>query len=192
MADIITETYRDSAVVKQLRQSFHAQAPRTLLLQQVICHDILHALTGVCSKARYRVIHEPLIRCCAEATVPAAVLRFLEDPAVHHLLSSIIGKPVLVRDLLLLKFSWKGYTVLNDTALEPPGIDFMIDLTPTWDQVWGGTCTYVDGTGGSLAITPGFGSVCIVERTQDLHRFIQYVNHYAGDRSRLLLVGHLV
>ena len=87
--------------------------------------------------------------------------------------------------------TWKDYMILNDQYLEKPGIDLVIDLTDNWNAEWGGVVTFTNGKGTVYPITPTENSLAIVERKKNLQKYIQYLNHYAKDQKRLLLIATL-
>ncbi|MBI2581817.1 hypothetical protein HYV87_01650 [Candidatus Woesearchaeota archaeon] len=87
--------------------------------------------------------------------------------------------------------TWKDYMILNDKYLQKPGIDVIIDLTDNWNAELGGVVTFTDGKGTVYPITPTENSLAIVERKKNLQKYIQYINHYAKDKKRLLLIASI-
>ena len=88
-------------------------------------------------------------------------------------------------------FGWKGHLIVNDSALEKPGIDAVLDLTEKWNDEAGGELIYVDGSGGYAATMPEFNKLLIFRRNKGTHRFVRYVNHLAGKKRRLFLMARL-
>jgi hypothetical protein len=113
----------------------------------------------------------------------------LNSSEVLSLVSTFCKKKAKKIEGRFYLFSWKDYTLLHDKAVLKPGIDIVLDLTPSWDPSFGGSAVYADGAGEfhSLLIAPN--TLTIVERKKGVQHFVQYVNHHAKKRQRILFLG---
>jgi|SRR3989344_2440046 len=87
--------------------------------------------------------------------------------------------------------TWKDYLILHDRYLEKPGLDIIIDLTERWNSDWGGKVIFTDGEGTVYPLEPARNSIALVERKKGLNKYIQYLNHQAKDRKRILLIASI-
>ena len=99
-----------------------------------------------------------------------------------------MGRKITLGRVYLYSFSQKDYTLLNDSYTEKPGVDIIFDLTVGWDSAWGGTITYVNGTGDALKLPVKPNSLMIIRRQKDEQRFVKYVNHLVGKRKRVFVI----
>jgi len=81
--------------------------------------------------------------------------------------------------------------ILNDKYLDKSGIDIIIDITKNWDEKWGGLFTYTDGLGNYVQVPPAENSLTIVKRKKGMNGFINYINHYAKKKERIVLIAKL-
>ncbi|MDP3698483.1 MAG: hypothetical protein Q8R47_02755 [Nanoarchaeota archaeon] len=106
-------------------------------------------------------------------------------------LSFVTKKKIEEVNFTVLVLTWKDYQILNDKYLEKPGTDIVIDLTDAWDADWGGVVTYTDGKGTAYPLAPAGNSLALVERKKNLHKYIQYINHYGKNKKRMVLIATL-
>jgi len=123
-----------------------------------------------------------------------------KDPLLHSFSTVSVDLPELPflrslfkkqPDFRSYRFGWKDYTLLHDLDMQKPGIDIIIDLAEDWQEKWGGSVYYVDGTGNFTKMPIKANTLILVKRTSGNNRFIKYVNHLAGTRKRSLLIGSL-
>ena len=113
----------------------------------------------------------------------------LSSSELCNFLSFITKKKIDELTFRAYLLSWKDYMILNDKYLEKPGVDVIIDLTEAWNSEYGGILTYTDGRGTVYPISSAGNNLAVVERKKTLHKYIQYLNHYAKDRKRLFLIA---
>lgn len=102
-----------------------------------------------------------------------------------------MGRPVQKVDLHVCLFSWKDYIVLSDETVEPASIDLIIDLTDDWPEGAGGEVIYRDRDGNYFPLQIASNMLVLVERKRAIQKFVKYVNHYAGNKRRILLMGKI-
>ena len=82
------------------------------------------------------------------------------------------------------KFSAGNYTLIEKVKTHT--ITLFIDLTPQWNESWGGSVHHA-GTDGSTIVPLRYGAAAAISSTT-LAPFVKYVNHHAGTNSRIFLV----
>jgi len=127
----------------------------------------------------------------AVAELPATLSKSFNQKEFLDFLSSILDKKVKNIKAQAYSFSWKDYTILSDTTLEEPGIDFIFDLTHDWDKKGNGYIFYKDGEGNFISLPIAADMLVIVERKEGVQKYVQYVNHYAQKNRRLLVMGRI-
>ena len=103
--------------------------------------------------------------------------------------SRIVNKKISKMKLRVLKFSWKDYLIINDKLKENPGFDIIFDITDDWNQDYGGSLVYVDGSGDHFHIPPKGNTLIIAERKKGVQKFVQYVNNLSKGKKHYLVIG---
>ncbi|KAJ2807966.1 putative component of NuA3 histone acetyltransferase complex [Coemansia guatemalensis] len=134
---------------------------------------------------------------------PAHVSKYLETPATGDL-ALFLRSASFARFLTQLtsldysnvsqqirKFEKGHYTLINDQALEPCGLDATLFLGSAletdnvpWDVSWGGATHYIADKDELLRIVPQPNSLALVLRDEGTLRFVKYLNFMAQQRSR--------
>lgn len=108
-----------------------------------------------------------------------------------HFLAQVLQKKAVRIIGEMVQFSWKDYTTLHDKNKEKPCIDIIIDLTPEWDDRYGGAVVYSDGKGGYTKVFAQKNSLFLVQREQGIQKYIQYVNNLSRGKKRFLFLGRI-
>ena len=125
------------------------------------------------------------------AVLPPSLQKLFRSAEFNEFLTQVLGKVVISTTALAYRFGWKDYTILHDERQEVPGIDLIIDFTDEWDERAGGKIRYKDQEGNFISLPLGGNILAIVRREKGVQKFVQYVNHYAGKRNRLLVMGNV-
>ena len=91
-----------------------------------------------------------------------------------------------VKDISIYKLSWQDYMILNDQNKEESEFDLFIDFTEEWNEFFGGSLIYVDGTGDYLKIPIRENMAGIIKKNDGVNKFIKYVNNHSGNQTRLI------
>ncbi len=129
-------------------------------------------------------------------------LKKSKNPLTHSYSSSKTILPTNLKEFLekltqsksktttLYQLKHKDYTILNDDNLTKSNYNILIDLTKNWQPEWGGTVTYTDGEGNIIQIPTEYNSITILN-TQNLQRYIKYINNLAQNNKRKLIIIEL-
>lgn len=115
----------------------------------------------------------------------------LNQPPFIDFIGTLLNKKVKGVSCTVFTLGWKDFTLLHDSHLEKPGYDFVVDATPLWDLSWGGSIVYVDGSGESTTIGSLPNTLLLAHRKKNVNKFIKYINHHAGKRTKTIIVGSL-
>lgn len=176
--------------IRQLKQAFHANKD----LPHVILFDFFekehyHKIKKKLSTINLTPEKNPLTH--SYTTVNTTLFT---DSVFEFIFKIILSKTTKLNlqnntniKQILFQFKTKDYLILNDNAIEPPGYDLIFDFTEHWDEHWGGSIIYVDGSGDYTQIPTKGNSLTIIRREKTVHKFVKYVNHLAKDNKRIFL-----
>lgn len=190
MADLINPSYTEQKTLAQIRAHFsnNKELP-SISLQQFFAPDIYAAVKKEMAGLAYRKETNMLQHRFKKATLSRSLHALFEHPEMVSFIASVLGKKTKGVDMAACVFGWKDYTLLHDEATEKPGIDVFFDCTDEWHEGWGGSLVYVDGTGNYTFLPPSPNTFVLVERKKGVQKFVQYVNHHAGKKTRIFVQG---
>lgn len=166
---------------------FHSQKPlKYILLGELFIQDILLELFQEIKKLQFEQENEIIRHCYSVAELSSRMKEIITDKSMTDFLSQF---GIQNLHWQVLQLSWKNYKVLLDSEESKIGQDVIIDITPyTWNDDAGGSLIY---TFDDDYIEFGYlkGGCFILDRKKGTRRFFKYVNHYANNSSRILLVG---
>ena len=179
---MIQQLYQDPKNLTKIRQLFaqDTELP-SVQLPDFLEADAFTTLLENVKKLTFTSVAEPMHASFLEASDASEPIS-----ALSPFLEKLLGKSTVKGAFYML--GWKHYTLLHDEAVEKPGIDVIFDLTPLWEDSWGGQVIYVDGTGEyrNVAIAPN--TLTITQRNKGVQKFIHYINHHAQGH-RLFFMG---
>ena len=186
----INPTYLAKDTMKQVRSMF-LQDPQlpSVQLQQSLGPSSYAALKEEILSLPYKKECDPLLHSFKSAKPPKRLLALLQSNELFSFLAAVTGEDVLSLSPSVLCIGWKDYTLINDKAVEKPGIDVILDFSDDWDDAWGGSIVYAPGTGDVTRIAPSGNTLIIVERKSGVNRFVQYINHHAGKKTRCFVIA---
>lgn len=131
---------------------------------------------------------KPMFHRYSSSNLSSALQQKLFSREVISFLNMVLGRKIIVGRACVYSFSQKDYTLLNDSYTEKPGVDIIFDLTAGWVPAWGGTITYINGTGDALKLPSRQNSLILVRRQKNSQRFVKYVNHNAGKKKKVFVL----
>ncbi|PIA15265.1 hypothetical protein COEREDRAFT_82227 [Coemansia reversa NRRL 1564] len=120
-----------------------------------------------------------------EASVTEELLLFLRSGSFGRFLTQLTSLDYSRVSQQIRKFDKGDYTLINDQALEPNGLDVIMFLDNleepdnVWNTSWGGTIHYIADKDELLRIVPQSNSLALVLRDEGTLRFVKYVNFMA-------------
>jgi hypothetical protein len=168
----INPLYLKDKTIAAAHAHFLSQHPKNIQLQDFLT-------VAEISSLGWKKIDEPEKRKYAEAKydLPIELVQFI---------SKIVGKRLKVIYSGAYEFSHGDYTLLQDEA-QPSGILIQLELTPKWDETWGGYTSFVNESGEVVRITPQANTLVIVDQTSKMKHFTKYVNHLSGTQKRVFI-----
>ncbi|MBS3127022.1 hypothetical protein J4228_02560 [Candidatus Woesearchaeota archaeon] len=112
---------------------------------------------------------------------------FLNDP-FFEFVSTIVNGNIKPMKQTILQFKHKDYTILNDQQQDKPGVDIIFNVTDDWQDEWGGSHFYVDGSGAYTKMLTTGNTLVMARRSADTKRFVKYVNCTSKQKSRIFII----
>ena len=177
--------------IEKIRTAFNADGKLpSVTLHDFFSEDFYLKLEKEMNLLNYRKEKNILTHSYAKSKLYSKVLAAINSSELLNYLSSIIGKEIRRVDGEAYKFYWQDYTILNDDVKEELGVDIVIDFTEDWDEDFGGSLFYVDGTHHQIPVRRN--TISVIERKHNVQRFLKYVNNHAGRKKRCLLICRIV
>jgi len=184
---MVNKVYQDPKVITKIHRS----------LPSISLHDFLEPkdykkLVYRLKKCKWKKECVPDKFSFSIAKIPPKAAKILNHQEVLDILSKILKKEVDNIKLNAFRFAHKDYTILHDTLKSKPGTDIVFDCTGLWNEESGGNLVYKHKNGNTNSIPPNPNVLSIVHRNKGDLRFIQYINHYAKKKKRLILMGTIL
>ena len=103
--------------------------------------------------------------------------------------SIITGKSFSNVDLNIRKFENGDYTLLHDSDKIHNRTEFFFIFADKWNAEWGGQIVYTDLDERSFIFPVDWNCFCLINRDDELGRFVKYINHLAGKKCFILIEG---
>ncbi|KAJ2770807.1 putative component of NuA3 histone acetyltransferase complex [Coemansia nantahalensis] len=178
--------YLKPAVQSRIQDAFLEQSSVELrdFLQPAVAAAVqaeLQATTWTTSHAPAHVrMH--LEASPSDGTTLGELCRFLRSASFGRLLEQLTTLAVASASQQLRRFERGHYTLINDQALEPDGLDATLSLVAPnvdWDDAWGGATHYIADKDELLRIHPTANSLSLVLRDEGTLRFVKHVSRAA-------------
>ncbi|HME86790.1 MAG TPA: hypothetical protein VKE88_00045 [Candidatus Nanoarchaeia archaeon] len=180
--------YFTKTMLATIKTSFKANKELpSVQLQSFISKNAYNSLQKEISKLKFKNEYVVLHHRYARAELPVKLQKEFVSKELVSFISSITGKKI--KKLSAIQLQSTSYQIIDDRNLEKPGFDIIFDLSSDWDDSFGGSIVYVDGSGEYTKIPSQANSLLIVERKKGVQKFIQYVNHHAQKKKRVFLIA---
>ncbi len=187
---MVNPQYLSGSTIAQVKHAFHANRELpSITLQKFFSEGEYKTLSKVVSKTKWEKAKDRMHYNHSVAPLPTELKKMLDNTMMKRCISAVLGREIKKIEGKLCMFGWKDYTLLYDEAVEKPGIDLIIDFTPQWGENAGGKIVYADGTGDSRNIPSSPNTLSVTIRKEGVQKFVQYCNHYAGKKKRILFLG---
>ena len=209
--------YTNTSLVTQARIHFEQAVPQSITLYDFFSPMFYSSLKQSIFGLHFSSFYDPTHARFGISTLGASQAVF-EHADVARALVDISGA-LNVKVLGAFCFSSGSYTILSDDGSSSGLLSFfdgksdfsskmmlrmkkkneklaprtlaIFDFSSEWDPTWGGRDVFVDGTG-NFVYVPIKGNTVTIVSLLGLQHFVEYVNHYAEDRKRFVVLCELV
>ena len=180
--------YLQQETIDQIKETFTQSSPHLLHLPHVFTMQFYEQLlkeTQTSQGAHKRIANK---YAYTEINAPK------ESSHIHSKeflswLSGITSKKITRVSLSTKQFSHRDYTLIHDSETVGERLEFFILTMKTWDNRWGGHTVYVSQEQQPIVFPLEGNSLSIIHKEKDRHKFIQYLNHYAGKEKITIIEG---
>ena len=182
---MINPVYLKPEILDKLRQGFKENNPKGMQITSFMDLKSYASFLKKISEAKFQKNEIRDMHSFFESKPDA--LAFFNIPEFLSFASVLMGAHLTKSDYTLRMFMKGCYTLIHEETAEE-GIEFFFDLTPKWDNKFGGNITYL-AYDGSKVITPQYPNTLILAESG--RSYIKYVNHLAKLEGRLIIYGKL-
>lgn len=184
---VINPAYFKEENIRKIQQMFASnKSVPSIVLHDFFQKECYEQLKKTVHQEQFQQKRHPILYLYHEAS-PTYVNEGLNATEMRNFLQKILNRKIKKITGTLESFGWKEYVILNDDAVEKAGIDLFFGLSDGWDESAGGNIVYVDGSGEYTKTLVTGNMLVIVERKQGVQKFVQYVNHRAGEQKLVFI-----
>ncbi len=161
----------------------------TVVLFDILTPEILKKVNTELAKVKWAKDQNILTHSYSTASLTPALQHLTSSTEFQTLISSITKQKLPSPTFQLISCTWKEYTLLHDSITKSSKYDLIFDFTNDWDANAGGFLTYANGTGEYTRLPIHHNMLAIIDRKIQPNRYIQYCNHNAKGKRRILGIG---
>jgi hypothetical protein len=189
---MLNEEYLKNDNIEAIKKLYNSNKKvKQILLQSIFSKDTIKYLQKKIKRIKYKNDTQIMSHSYSISDPPEELMQLLNSKEMIKLLTTITGKNIKLIHIKNYLFEWKNYILLHDKKQEKPGIDIIIDFTESWNKEYGGSIVYKDATGTAYTIPHSPNTMIIIERKENVQKFIQYINNKAKKKKRYLAIGKL-
>ena len=182
---MINSIYLKKEILDKLKREFRKNNPKSMQLTSFMDSKSYTLFLKSISNANFIKNEIRDMHCFFKAK--NANLKLFSTKEFLSFCSALSGKKIKKSELSL-RMSMKGcYTLVHEETAKK-GMEFFFDLTPEWNDSFGGQIVYL-AYDGSNVITPKYPNTLILAESG--RSYIKYVNNNAKSDGRLLVHGKL-
>lgn len=182
---MINNIYLKKSTLEKFKKIFQENNPRGMQLTSFMDKDSYALFLKNISNANF-IKNEIRDMHSFFESKPKA-LKFFNSPEFISFTSKIAGKKLKKAECSLRMFMKGCYTLIHEETSKL-GLEFFFDLTPKWNDSFGGYIAYLSYDG-SKVITPQYPNTLILAESG--RSYVKYVNSNAKSEGRLLVYGKL-
>lgn len=183
MASLTNQVYLAEETITAMRDEFLKNG--FIQLSDFLTQSFFSQCLASVQKSSFTKKYVPDRFSFSEAKIPAEISKLLTSKQFADFVSSIVGKKLSLKNLKILSFSHKDYTLLHDNLKGYSGFDLVFDFN-TIDESCGGFTSYVRNGQEVVRIVPIANALTLIKRRKDMLSFVKYVNH-RSEKSRIFI-----
>ena len=182
---MINKAYLKESTLEKFKEIFQDNAPKGIQITSFMELDSYHEFLKSISSASFRKNDVRDMHSFFEAKPKA--LKFFNSYKFISFASKITGKKLKKAECSLRMFMKSCYTLIHEETSKS-GLEFFFDLTPKWNDSFGGYIAYLSYDS-SKVITPQYPNTLILAESG--RSYVKYVNSNAKSEGKLLVYGKL-
>ncbi len=189
---ILNSIYLDKNVIFQMNEFFSNEG--FLKLDDFFYIDINNIRTKLL-KSKYNLIYKPIICKCKKVDMNDVfdhdILEFAEyfkSRDFTEYVEEITGFELSFNSFEIFLFESGDFTLLNDETQNEEVLEVIFDMSDKFEDFMGGKVTYVTREEEVFYLRPEFNSLTILFKSDDLMKYLKYVNCLAEKRKILRIL----
>jgi len=182
---LINPIYLKKEILDKLKKEFRKNNPKSMQLTSFMDSKSYTLFLKLISNANFIKKEVRDMHCFFEAK--NTNLKLFNTKEFLSFCSALSGKKIKKSEPSLRMFMKGCYTLVHEETAKK-GIEFFFDLTPKWNERFGGQVTYLTYDG-SKVITPQYPNTLILAESG--RSYVKYVNNNAKSEGKLLVYGKL-
>ena len=186
--DLINDSYKSASLIEQMREHFEQSQPRMIRLNDFFVGNVYKKILNELKSAEGM-----RVKVADRYSFTLLELQMFDDvfssQTFMTFLGAIIGKQIAKINYQIRSFEKGDYTLLHDSEAILGRVEFFFVFAEKWKGNAGGMKVYIQKKGeGKPVIFPVEGnSFSIIDKKDDMHSFVKYVNNLAG-KGRMFIV----
>ncbi len=195
--NIINKLYLQEATIQKIISSFNnnKELPSISLIN-FFENNLFTILRKKILTLKTTPQKKPLQYSYAQSSLPKNLNLFFNHTELLSFISIIINQKVEEIELSYHIFTHKDYLLLHDSLQKKEHhdscFDIIIDLTPKWDEHWGGIITYIDTLGNHHHLPCYNNTLTIIKREKNSQKYLKYINNNTKNNKKYLLMGRII
>jgi len=190
---MINKIYTDGNIQYQIKKEFLSKKPGHVVLKGFLDEGEYAKLREEIKNARREHVRVA-DRYSYGVIESKQVNEIFQSKEFKQFISKIINRDIKQISVMIREFAWRDYTLLHDAEDKKEEMRFFFFILPgglEWDYFWGGSRVYhlERGKGKSLVFAPSENTLCVIHKRKDDLDFMQYINHYVGDKGVVVVEG---
>lgn len=172
---IINQLYQNTRVLRTARKEYEQETPKNIRLQTFFHPKIFKLLQQKLHQQKYTARFHPY-KYSYSTTKLKEMDSFIKGTYFKNIINNLLGIKKYKITYEIQRFQPGNFTLLHDANKEPPGIDFIIDLSTT-HSFYGGYIKYLTEKKELLQLNPCPNSISFVNRGKGIMKYVKYVTH---------------
>ncbi len=187
---MINDIYLSATLNEKIKKELQKKEFPSATLFQFLDEETYTQIQAELLRTYFQPEQMPTSHSYATAELSPTLKKLFAAPELLSFISAVTGTEIQAFELKLYRLGWKDYALVQHPP-EGYGVDFILDLTEGWNEDSGGLVRYKDAQGNFISL-PAHGNVFTLVRTSnDIQRFVQYLNHQAENRKRYVVMGRI-
>lgn len=192
MADFferVNDYYFDETVLKEARSVFLNNKPKSIQLRKFLKPEFYRKIKRSLGRIGWKenVLFDLYNYRTAKA--PKELAAFLKSSDFLKFVSIVANKSVKKIRFEVAAFGKADYTLANHALFGKKGAAFLLDFTENWNPNADGYVAFVKNNNELLRIGPFENTLSLVSLEKNTDAFVKYINHLAGNKKRIFVLG---
>lgn len=193
MVTLINPVYLKGEVIIQMRTAFKQSKPNVLVLPDFFDKSFYGKLAGEMLSSRGKENYVPHEHRFFEMPLDREIKEIFSSRAFINFISEATGVDIGGFKMCARKFGKGNFSLMHDDLPSAKRFVLFYTISPSgWDSKWGGASVFSFGDERAPLVFENIGnSLTLISVPSGMRDFVKYVNHFAGDKRIVKIIGTL-